>query len=47
MGKVSFAHIEDGDGKIQLFFRINELGKDRLDFFNQMFDLGDFIKHSG
>ena len=21
MGKVSFAHIEDGDGKIQLFFR--------------------------
>lgn len=47
MGKVSFAHIEDGGGKIQLFFRINELGKDRVDFFNRMFDLGDFIQASG
>lgn len=47
MGKVSFAHIEDGAGKIQLFFRINELGKDRVDFFNRMFDLGDFIQAAG
>ncbi len=47
MGKVSFAHIEDSGGKIQLFFRINELGKDRVDFFNKMFDLGDFIQASG
>ena len=34
MGKISFAHIEDGAGKIQLFFRANELGKEHLDFFN-------------
>ncbi|MBI5946238.1 MAG: lysine--tRNA ligase [Chloroflexi bacterium] len=47
MGKVSFAHIEDRDGKIQLFFRANELGKERLDFFNKMFDLGDFIQATG
>jgi lysyl-tRNA synthetase class 2 len=47
MGKISFAHIEDGDGKIQLFFRANEIGKDRLDFFNKMFDLGDFIQAEG
>jgi lysyl-tRNA synthetase class 2 len=47
MGKVSFAHIEDGSGKAQLFFRANELGKERLDFFNKMFDLGDFIQASG
>ena len=47
MGKVSFAHIEDGSGKIQLFFRSNELGKERLDLFNKMFDLGDFIQASG
>ena len=47
MGKVSFAHIEDGAGKIQLFFRINEVGKERLDFFNKMFDLGDFIQADG
>ncbi len=47
MGKVTFVHIEDGAGKVQLFFRANELGKDRLDFFNKMFDLGDFIQASG
>ncbi len=47
MGKVSFAHIEDGAGRIQLFFRLNELGKERVDFFNKMFDLGDFIQAEG
>ena len=47
MGKISFAHIEDGDGKIQLFFRTNEIGKERLDFFNRMFDIGDFIQAEG
>jgi lysyl-tRNA synthetase class 2 len=47
MGKLSFAHIEDGEGKIQLFFRINEIGQDRVDFFNKMFDIGDFIQASG
>ena len=47
MGKVSFAHIEDGAGKIQLFLRANELGKERVDFFNKMFDLGDFIQANG
>ncbi len=47
MGKITFAHIEDGDGRIQLFFRMNELGQERVDFFNKMFDLGDFIQASG
>ena len=47
MGKISFAHIEDGAGKIQLFFRLNEIGKERLEFFNRMFDLGDFIQAEG
>jgi lysyl-tRNA synthetase, class II len=47
MGKLSFAHIEDGDGKIQLFFRINEVGQDKIDFFNKMFDIGDFIQVGG
>lgn len=47
MGKVSFAHMEDGDGRLQLFFRLNEVGKEGLDFFNKMFDLGDFIQASG
>ena len=47
MGKISFAHIEDGTGKVQLFFRMNELGQDRVDFFNKMFDIGDFIQAAG
>jgi len=47
MGKISFAHIEDGAGKVQLFFRANELGPERLDFFNKTFDIGDFIQASG
>jgi lysyl-tRNA synthetase class 2 len=47
MGKISFVHIEDGAGKVQLFFRMNELGQDRVDFFNKMYDLGDFIQASG
>jgi lysyl-tRNA synthetase class 2 len=47
MGKLTFAHIEDGAGKIQLFFRVNELGQDKINFFNEMFDLGDFIQATG
>src|SRR5512147_176035 len=47
MGKISFAHIEDGAGRLQLFFRLNEVGKEGLDFFNKMFDIGDFIQAGG
>ena len=35
MGKITFAHIEDGYGRIQLFLRANELGKEQLDLFNR------------
>jgi lysyl-tRNA synthetase, class II len=47
MGKVTFAHIEDGYGRIQLFFRANDIGKEQVTFFNRIFDLGDFIQASG
>ena len=47
MGKITFAHIEDGSGRIQLFLRANEIGVENLQFFNQEFDLGDFIQASG
>ena len=47
MGKVTFAHIEDGSGRIQLFFRANDIGEDQMDFFKEYFDLGDFIQASG
>lgn len=47
MGKVSFAHIEDGAGRVQLFLRANEVGEDQLNLFNREFDLGDFVQASG
>lgn len=47
MGKITFTHIEDGAGRIQLFFRANELGQERLELFNRLFDLGDFIQARG
>lgn len=47
MGKITFAHIEDGEGKIQLFLRANDVGKDTLELFNREFDLGDFVQASG
>lgn len=47
MGKITFAHIEDEHGRIQIFLRANELGKDKIDLFNREFDLGDFIQVEG
>ena len=47
MGKVIFAHIEDGAGKLQLFFRQNDLGDEAMAQFSDHFDLGDFIEASG
>ncbi|MGA9397103.1 MAG: lysine--tRNA ligase [Anaerolineaceae bacterium] len=47
MGKLAFAHIEDRSGRIQLFFRINELGEERLRQLVEDFDLGDFIQAKG
>jgi lysyl-tRNA synthetase class 2 len=47
MGKITFAHIEDGKGRVQIFLRANDLGKERLRFFDQEFDIGDFIQASG
>ncbi|MGC1377080.1 MAG: lysine--tRNA ligase [Anaerolineales bacterium] len=47
MGKLTFAHIEDGTGKIQLFMRVNELTQQRVDLFNKLYDIGDFIQASG
>jgi lysyl-tRNA synthetase class 2 len=47
MGKITFAHIEDGSGRVQLFLRGNELGQEQLELFNRNFDLGDFVQASG
>ncbi len=47
MGKVIFAHIEDGSGRIQFFFRVNDVGEDGMQRYLDQFDLGDFIQATG
>lgn len=47
MGKIVFAHIEDGEGVVQLFFRADDIGDEELAFFNDNFDLSDFIQVEG
>ena len=47
MGKLGFAHAEDGSGRVQLFFRINELGEEAMNSLKEFFDLGDFIEAEG
>lgn len=47
MGKLTFAHIEDGYGRVQLFLRADEVGQENLDLFSREFDLGDFIQAEG
>ncbi|MDQ6693977.1 MAG: lysine--tRNA ligase, partial [Chloroflexota bacterium] len=48
-GKVTFAHLEDESGRVQLFFRVNDLGEPtwNYDAVNRMLDLGDFIEARG
>ena len=47
MGKVAFAHIEDGSGQVQLFFRVGEIGKPAMKSLERDYDLGDFIQAKG
>jgi len=47
MGKVTFAHIEDGSGSIQLFLRIQDVGEQAYEMFRRDFDLGDFVGAEG
>ncbi len=47
MGKSTFAHIEDGAGRLQLYLRADELGAEAFDRFNADFDLGDFLQAQG
>ncbi len=46
MGKSSFCDIQDRDGRIQLYVRINELGEEAYDAFKKL-DIGDWIGTTG
>ncbi|MBI3740685.1 MAG: lysine--tRNA ligase, partial [Chloroflexi bacterium] len=47
MGKITFAHLQDGSGKIQLFFRQNVFGAENYAMLLKEYDLGDFIGVTG
>src|SRR5512138_508377 len=47
MGKVAFAHIEDGTGRLQLFIRQDMVGSDTYDMFRRDLDIGDFVEAQG
>lgn len=47
MGKLIFAHIEDGTAKIQVLFKADDLGGDTFKFLLANTDIGDFIQVTG
>ncbi|MBL8088408.1 MAG: lysine--tRNA ligase [Chthonomonas sp.] len=46
MGKAAFAHLSDGDGKIQVYFRKDDIGETLWEVF-KLLDLGDHVGVSG
>lgn len=47
MGKLTFGHIKDAAGKIQVAFSSKELGNLPYKFFIKQFDVGDFVSVMG
>jgi lysyl-tRNA synthetase class 2 len=47
MGKSTFAHLEDGTGRIQIYLQKNALGDEAYDIFRKDFDIGDFVAVAG
>ena len=46
MGKASFCHIQDGEGKIQSYVSINDVGEESYKHFKE-YDIGDIIGITG
>ncbi len=47
MGKLIFAHIDDGTSRIQVLLKADDIGEERFAFFLDNYDLGDFIQATG
>jgi lysyl-tRNA synthetase class 2 len=45
-GKSLFAHLQDGAGKIQIYVKSDEVGKEKFELFD-LLDLGDFLGVTG
>lgn len=47
MGKIAFAHIEDGSGKMQGFFSVDALGSEAFGLLKDTVEIGDFLSITG
>jgi len=47
MGKIAFAHLEDGSGRIQIFLSETDLGTDSFRLFSDTVEMGDFVNVHG
>ncbi len=47
MGKIAFAHLEDGMGKMQGFFSLETLGEEKFRLLKETIELGDFLSLTG
>ncbi len=47
MGKASFGHIQDQNGRIQFYIREDDVGKENYSVFKKLIDIGDFIGIEG
>ncbi len=47
MGKLAFAHIDDGTARIQVLLTSNDIGEEKFKQFEDNFDIGDFAEVGG
>jgi lysyl-tRNA synthetase class 2 len=47
MGRASFAHVEDGSGRVQLYIRGDAVGTETYQHFTEDLDLFDFVQATG
>lgn len=47
MGKIIFAHIEDGTARLQILIKQESVGNEQFNLFLDTFDVGDFIEVAG
>lgn len=46
-GKSSFAHIQDGTDRFQLYFKLDIVGEEPYKFYKKFVDIGDFVQVTG
>ncbi|MBX7231752.1 MAG: lysine--tRNA ligase [Bdellovibrionales bacterium] len=47
MGKIAFANIQDGSGRLQISLQVDQVGKEEFSFISSNLDVGDHIGVSG